>query len=79
MFMLLNMFGMNIQLRCLGYRVCLNGYTEDSQRLNHPVVLPKTVNSITIQFEWLRRRQSTAQPSKLNGYAEDSQRHNHST
>jgi hypothetical protein len=43
------------------------------------MVMPKTVNGITIQFERLRRRQSTSQPSKLNGYAEDSQRHNHTT
>jgi hypothetical protein len=29
--------------------------------------MPKTVNSITTQVEWICRRQSTAQQSKLNG------------
>jgi hypothetical protein len=40
----------------------LNGYAEDSQRHNHPscMVMPKTVNGITIQVEWLCRRHSTA-------------------
>ena len=38
------------------------------------MVMPKTVNGITIQ--WLCRRHSTAYNSKLNGYAEDIQRHN---
>ena len=75
MFMLLNMFGINIQLRCLCRWICLNGYGEDSQRHNHRMVMRKTVNGITIQVEWLCRRQSSALRSKLNGYAEDSQRH----
>jgi hypothetical protein len=38
------------------------GYAEDSQRHNHPsfVVMPKTVNVITIQVSWLCRRKSRA-------------------
>jgi hypothetical protein len=39
------------------------------------MVMPKTFNGITIQAEWLCRRNSTASP--FNGYAEDIQRHNH--
>ena len=46
--MQLNIFGINIQLRCLCRWICLNGYAEDSMR------------HITIQVEWLCRRQSTA-------------------
>jgi hypothetical protein len=33
----------------------VNGYTEDSQRHNHPMVMPKTANGIIIQVEWLCR------------------------
>jgi hypothetical protein len=39
------------------------------------MVVPKTVNGITIQ--WLCRRHSTAYQSKLNVYAEHIQRHKH--
>jgi hypothetical protein len=38
MFMLLNIF------EC---------YAEDTQRHNHPIAMPKTVNDITIQVDWL--------------------------
>ena len=37
--------------------------------------MQKKVNGMTIQVEWLYRRHSTAQSSKLNGYAEEIQRH----
>jgi hypothetical protein len=67
MFMQLNIFSINIQIKCICCWICLNVYAEDSQRHNHPLV------------EWICCRQSTAQQSKLNGYAEDSQRHKLST
>jgi hypothetical protein len=39
--------------------------------------VPKKFNGITIQVEWLSRRQSKAEQAKLNVCAEEIQRHNH--
>jgi hypothetical protein len=49
---MLNVYGEHIQRH-------KHGYAEDSQRHNHPsfVIMPKTVDGITIQVVWLCRRQ----------------------
>jgi hypothetical protein len=45
----------------------MNGYPEGIQRHNHPVVMPKTFNGITIQFEWLPYNHPMVMLKTLNG------------
>jgi hypothetical protein len=45
----------------------MNGYAEDIERYNHPMVLPKTFNGMTIQVEWLSHNHPMVMPKIFNG------------